>query len=67
MSNRLDDAVGLVKAYLEENNYSYSITMSNLRCFRLFKAYLEKKKKTYSNTLAIQWFNDVSMDCAVQH
>jgi site-specific recombinase XerD len=55
MSNKLDAAVGEVRKYLEDNNYSYSITMSHKRCFQLFRQYLADHKKPYGKHEADQW------------
>ena len=57
MSTQLNVAVGLVKKYLDENCYSYSITMSHLRCYRLLEKHLADNNEVYSDSLARKWLN----------
>jgi len=59
MSNKLDVAVDLVKKYLKDNNYSYSIVMNHLRCFRLLERYLEDQNESYSELSAMQWLQSI--------
>jgi len=59
MNIQLDVAIGVVKEYLEVNCYSYSITMSHLRCYRLLKAHLTNDNELYDDSLARKWLHDL--------
>jgi len=60
MNKKFDIAVGLVEKYLDENNYSYSITMSHRRCYRFLAQYLADQKKSYCKPLATQWLQSIT-------
>ena len=60
MEKRFEDAVGEVKAYLKTGNYSYSITMCHLRCYKLLGAYLADAGKLYCEHLAKQWLQGIA-------
>jgi len=62
MNTKFDTAVGLVKNYLETNDYSYSIKMNHMRCFRLLEVYLADEKKPYSKILASQWLQSIKLE-----
>ena len=60
MGSNLDDAVRVVKTYLEGNNYSYSITMSHYRFFRLLRQHLVDKDELYSKPLATLYLQSIT-------
>jgi len=60
MDERFQAAVGVVREHLEANNYSYSIKMNYLRCYRLIEVYLEETGEPYSNVMAEQWLQGIA-------
>ena len=62
MSEKFHDAVSVVRDHLKENNYSYSIKMNYLRCYRLLENYLSGSGEQYSNTVAEQWLQITSRE-----
>ena len=60
MNEKFNPAVVAVKAYLDSRQYSYSIIMGYLRCYRLLDAYLTDRKKPYSKRLASDWLEELA-------
>ena len=61
MNKELENAVDVVKSHLETNQYSYSIKMCHLRCYKLLNAYLAETGKSYSEHLANQWLQSITI------
>jgi len=60
MIKDFDETMGVVKAHLSANGYSYSRTMDHLRCYRLLGAHMADEGKAYSTHLAKQWLETIS-------
>ena len=50
-----DSNVSAVMMYLQEHNYSNSVTWSHLKCYQCLKEYLMETNQSYSYDLAIGW------------